>query len=194
MESTETSMENGPEDNHDPDLMEKLQNASVKSAKTYYEKSHSHQRICGIKANLNAHGDLGYDDGKLLNRKQSATSVIMEKQLGKLKDNDDMVLQGTMDDWTGGILTLTNGTSSVLDVQPNTGQLKDDVNKNRVISLSADVNNNLMAYEDPANQEMDNGEPMANRNQNENDENETNEINKDNNENQQDRDNSLTED
>ena len=36
MESTETNTDNAPEDHYDPDLMEKLWAASVKSAKLYY--------------------------------------------------------------------------------------------------------------------------------------------------------------
>ena len=97
---------------------------------------------------MNAHGDLGYDDEGLLNCKQGATSAIMDKRLEKLKDDDNMVLQGTTEDSIGGIFTSTNGSPSVLDLQPNTNQLKDDINGNRVITLSADTNNNLSAYED----------------------------------------------
>ena len=73
MESTETNKGIDPEDENDPDLMEKLQNASVKSARTFYGESPSQQRICGAEANLNVHGDLGYDDNESLNRKKSAT-------------------------------------------------------------------------------------------------------------------------
>ena len=38
------------------------------------------------------------------------------------------------------------------------------------------MNDNLMAHEDPSNQEMDDDESMANQNQDENDEFKTNEI------------------
>ena len=120
MESTETSTENTQGDDEDLYLKVKSQSKSVKFAKTYHGKSPSYQRICGNEANLNAHGDLGYDDNNLLNQKQSAMSVVTDQGFENLNKNVKMVLQGTTDDSTGGILTLANGTPNVLGFQPNT--------------------------------------------------------------------------
>ena len=101
--------------------MEKLHKASVKSARTFYGELPSHQRICGGKANLNVHGDLGYDDVKLFNTKKSATSGIMGKRLGKLKNDDDYVLRRTMEDSIRGTVTLEDEKLNVLDLQPDVG-------------------------------------------------------------------------
>ena len=92
MESTETNKETNSEGEDDPDLEEKLRKTSVKSARTFYGESPSHRRICDYEANLNVHGDLGYEDIESLNRKKSATSGITGKRLGKLKNDDDYVV------------------------------------------------------------------------------------------------------
>ena len=101
---------------------------------------------------MNVHGDLGYDDNKSLNRKKSATSGITGKWLGKLKDDDDYVLRRTMEDSIGGIVTSKDEKSNVSDLQPDIGQLKDDINNESIIPLNADVNYNTEAYDDKTNQ------------------------------------------
>ena len=143
-----------------------------------HRESPSYQIICGNKANLNVCGDLGYDDDNSLNQMESATLAVMDQQFEILNNDDDMILQGTLEDSLGVTLMSTNGTPSVADLQPKMNLLNNDVNGNRVIPLNANANNNLLAYEDQTNQKMDNNKPMANQNQDENDENETNENNK----------------
>ena len=88
--------------------------------------------------------------------------MVTDERVENLKDDDNMVLQGTTEDLVEGTLMSTNGTLCVLDLHLEMNQLNNYVNQNRVIPLNSDANGNLLAYEDQANQDMDKDKPMAN--------------------------------